>query len=117
CKCYESLSANEIKKAGDAFFAHLPFWRQKYVKRFILFVASPLDTTQQQDEIDKQTERFANEGIVFEPWSSRTLRTKLKVHRDIVFRYTRSNEWVDIICGPTIDRGETKVLIEGASGL
>ena len=117
CKCYEHLSANEIKKAGDAFFTHLSFWKQKHVKRFILFVASSLDTTQQQDEIDKQTERFANEGIVFEPWSSRTLRTKLKDHRDIVFRYTRSNEWVDNICGPTIDKGETKVLVQGASVL
>jgi tetratricopeptide (TPR) repeat protein len=76
-------------------------------------VASPLDTTQQQESIDAQIIRFATEKITYEPWSSRTLRTKLKDHRDIVFRYTRSAEWVEAICGPSIDNGQTSISNRG----
>lgn len=103
CKCKVNFPPGEIKKASDEFLKHLPYWKKRNVRKFILFVASTLDTTQQHEEIDGQVEAFAAHGIEYEPWSSRTLRTKLKDHRDIVLRYTRSKEWVEAICGPTID--------------
>lgn len=99
CKCYEKFTPGDIREASDEFLAHLEFWKERNVRRFILFVASPLDRTQQQDEIDKQTRRFAELGIEYEAWSSRTLRTKLTSHPDIVFRYTQSSAWVENICG------------------
>src|SRR5206468_4238455 len=101
----------------DTFLSNIEFWRKKKVTRFILMVASPLDSTQQHDSIEIQTTRFAAKGITYEPWSSRTLRTKLKDHRDIVFRYTNSHEWVEAICGPSIDNGQTTISTSGPSGL
>jgi hypothetical protein len=117
CKCWEEFPPSEIEKASDQFLKHIEFWRKKKVTRFILMVASPLDTIQQQETLDIQRSRFAAEGITYEPWSSRTLRTKLKDHRDIVFRYTRSTEWVEAICGPSIDSGQTSISINGQVSL
>jgi hypothetical protein len=105
CKCEADFPPRKIVKASDEFLKHLPYWNKRNVRKFILFVATTLDTTQQHEEIDRQIEAFAAHEIVYEPWSSRTLRTKLKDHRDIVWRYTRSKEWVEAICGPTIDSG------------
>lgn len=102
CKCYEDFPPAKIREASDEFLKHIDFWRERQVRRFILFVASPLDRRQQQDEVDQQIKRFAELGIRYEAWSARTLRTKLRDYQDIVLRYTRSREWVEIICGPMI---------------
>src|SRR5436190_6600877 len=117
CKCWRNLLPSEIEKATNKFLENIDFWRKKKVSRFILMVASPLDTTQQHDLLDVQRSRFAAEGITYEAWSSRTLRTRLKDHRDIVFRYTRSIDWVDAICGPSIDNGQTSISRGGGANL
>jgi hypothetical protein len=62
-------------------------------------VACDLDYTQQQDEIGKQAERFAENGIAYEAWSAKTLRLQLAPYPDIVLRYTQSEYWVTNICG------------------
>ena len=100
CKCSVNLKPGEIREAANDFLEHLDLWRGRGVRKYILFVASPLGRREQQDEIARQTKRFAEVGIVFEPWSSRTIRTKLSPHPEIVWRYTRSEEWVKAICGP-----------------
>ncbi len=107
CKCYEKFQPHEIREASKELLKHLDYWRERNVKRFILFVACPMDTTQRQEEIDRQTKAFYDLGIKYEVWSARTLRTKLKDHPDIVWRYSRSKEWVESICGIalTFDRG------------
>src|SRR2546421_1745675 len=117
CKCWEQFPPREIEKASDKFLNNIEFWRGRKVTRFILMVASPLDTTQQHESIETQIERFAAAGITYERWSSRTLRTKLKDHRDIVFRYTRSTEWVEAICGSAIDNGQTSNIVSGKISL
>jgi hypothetical protein len=99
CKCYEEFSPREIRKASEEFLKHLDYWKEKNVKRFILFVACAMDTTQRLEEIDRQIKAFHELGIEYEVWSARTLRTKLKDHPDIVWRYTRNREWVESICG------------------
>lgn len=99
CKCYEKFSPGKIQDASKEFLKHLDYWREKNVRRFILFVACTTDTVQQQEEIDKQIKAFRDLGIEYEVWSARTLRTKLKDHPDIVWRYTRNREWVESICG------------------
>jgi hypothetical protein len=115
CKCYEEFPPYEIRKASEEFLKYLSFWQEKNVRRFILFVASSLDRRQQQDEIDRQVKHFAGLGINYEPWSARTLRNKLRHHPEIVFRYTRSQERVEIICGRTFD--STPLGLDGSSGI
>lgn len=46
CKCYEDFPPAKIREASEEFLTHLDFWREKNVRRFILFVASPLDRRQ-----------------------------------------------------------------------
>jgi len=103
CKCTDYLPPNKIRKASDEFLKHLDVWCRRNVQRYILIVASPLHTRGQQDEIDRQVKYFASLGIKYEAWSARTLRSKLSTYPEIVRRYTRSEEWVRIICGTAAD--------------
>ena len=102
CKCQETITPGQMVQASDNFLLHIQHWKQRRVKRFILFVACDLDNTQQQEEILIQKARFVSEGIVYEAWSSRTLRQKLSPHRDIVSRHISSQEIVNQICGPLV---------------
>lgn len=99
CKCYENFRPAEIVKASDEFFAHWDYWKNLNVRRFVLFVACPLDRPQQQDEIQTQKARFLALGIRYEAWSARTLLTYLRPHRAIVERHIHSEESVNNICG------------------
>ncbi len=102
CKCYKEFSHREIEKASDGFFAHLGYWRERRVQRFILFVACDLDDVQQQEEIHRQLVRFAEHKIRYEAWSAQTLRSKLGPYRDIVARHLKAEYWIEHICGPAI---------------
>jgi hypothetical protein len=118
CKCCEYFSARQIKAASDEFLKYIDYWKARNVHKFILMVAGPLDTTQQQEEIISQTRRFRELGIEYETWSSRTLRTKLKDQRQIVLRYTKSQDSVDTICGPATHATQTiSVSMDRATGL
>jgi hypothetical protein len=113
CKCCVRFPPAEIRKASDKFLRNLEYWRDRNIKRFILFVATPLENKNQLDEIDKQIKRFADEGILYEAWSARTLRTKLRPYPDLVRRYTNSEEWVRMICGSKSEGDEKS---EGRNG-
>lgn len=99
CKCYQNFLPSGIRKASDEFCKHLAYWQSRNVRRFILFVACDLDSTQQQDEIGTQTERFAKYSIAYEAWAANTLRVELAPHADIVQRHIPSHDWVENICG------------------
>ena len=101
CKCYQDFQPRQIRAASDEFFEHIDYWQRKKVRRFILFVACELTTTQRLEAILTERERFAGYGIQYEAWSAITLRQKLAPYREIVYRYTRSNDLVETICGPT----------------
>jgi hypothetical protein len=103
CKCYENFPPAEIIKASDEFLDHWEFWKTRHVRRFILFVACPLDRPKQQDEIQNQIARFRALGVHYEAWSARTLLTYLRPHRAIVERHIHSEEWVNNICGRPLD--------------
>lgn len=99
CKCYKDFPPRKIQEASKEFLKYLAYWKEKNIRRFILFVACPMDTVQQQEEIDRQIKTFHEYGIVYEVWSARTLRTKLQGYHEMVWRYSRSREWVEAICG------------------
>ncbi len=115
CKCYQNFPPELIREASEEFLKHLAFWKERKVRRFILFVGSALDRRQQQDEIDEQIRRFDALGIRYEAWSARTLRTKLRHHPEIVWRYTKSQDWVENICGRTFNA--TSVDVDRSSGI
>ena len=100
CKCYKEFTAAKIREASDEFLKHIVYWRNWSVRRFILFVACDLSNTTLRKEIRKQKRRFELEGIIYEVWSARTIRQKLRPHPSIVANYFDSPEyWVKVICG------------------
>ena len=99
CKCYEDFQPRHIRKASEEFLKHIDYWQTQKVRRFILFVGCEVAQTQGQDEILIQRKRFAEHGIRYEAWPPSMLRQKLAPHPEIVYRYLKSQEWVEKICG------------------
>ena len=59
CKCHKDFQPAKIREASDVFFdSWETHWRNKNVKRFILFVASDLETRKRQEEVINQKKRF-----------------------------------------------------------
>src|SRR5262249_9612191 len=98
CKCWEKGTARAIKTASDEFLPHLKRWRSQGIKRFVLFVACPLDDTKLQDQVLAERERFAKLRLKYEVWDARKLRSKLRPHPDLVHAYC-GESWVKILCG------------------
>src|ERR1044072_899288 len=103
CKACESFSVSKIIDASNEFFEYWEFWKDKKIRRFILFVGCPLDDRKEQDEIQTQRARFQKVGILYEAWSARTLVTRLRPHRAIAERHIQSREIVNNICGRSFE--------------
>ncbi|MBI4494834.1 MAG: TIR domain-containing protein [Chloroflexi bacterium] len=101
CKAYARFTVANLRSASDEFLGHWEeTWSKRNVRRFVLIVACDLDTTQLQDEVSAQFERFAAYGVTYEAWSSTTLRVKLHPHPSIVGAYcSPAWYWVQEICG------------------
>ena len=100
-KCVKTFPKSKINQAAMVFMDHWEsHWKDKEIKRFILFVACDLTRTEQQDEINEWGVKFGKLGIVFEAWSPRIIQTRLSAHPEIVSRYFEPSEyWVKKICG------------------
>ena len=103
CKAHASFSADKIIEASDEFLKYWSVWKDRKVRRFILFVGCPLDDPQELNEIQTQRARFKSLGIQYEAWSARTLVTRLRPHRAIAERHIPSQEIVNNICGRPLD--------------
>lgn len=103
CKCEGSFSKKKIRDASDEFFRHWAYWKDKGVRRFILFVACDVTRTELQDEMLHQRARFANHGIDYELWGGANIQGKLRPHRIVARTYIDSEEIVNAICGPVIE--------------
>ena len=101
CKCHRNFPPHKIRDVSDEFFKHWEsHWSKRNVKRFILFVACDLKKINRQEEISKQTKRFAKYGIEYEAWSAEQIRTKLGPYPWIVGFYLHpSDHWIKEICG------------------
>ena len=101
CKCHKDFPPKKIGEVTNEFFKYWEnHWSKHKVKRFILFVASGLDTRKRQDEILKQRQFFYQYGIEYEVWSATQIRSKLRPHPGIVASYFHSSDhWVKEICG------------------
>ena len=101
CKCYARFSAGKVRAASDTFLRFWDsVWSEKGIKRFILLVACDLSRREQQETICEQVDRFRSKGVVYEAWSARTIRNKLRPHHSIVAAYCHpADVWVREICG------------------
>lgn len=100
CKCHRSFTSGQIKTASDEFLAHWDGrWKDRDVRRFILFVACDLSKTDRQERIDAERKRFAALGVVYEAWSARSITHKLSSAPGIVARCLGSDYWFERIVG------------------
>ena len=99
CKAYRKITAPQIKKASQAFLDHWETkWKEKNVKRFILFVACPLTRTELQDQVDEETKVFKQIGVIYEAWSNSTISQKIQPHLGVAQRYL-ADPWPERLCG------------------
>ena len=114
CKCHRDFPPHKIRDVSDEFFKHWEsHWSKRNVKRFILFVACDLSKINRQEEISKQTKRFAKYGIEYEAWSAAQIRNKLGPHPRIVGSYLHpSDHWIKEICGISTS---TSLFVENTS--
>lgn len=98
CKCYEALTASNVRDAVSKFLEHLDHWEKEAVTEFILFVACPADDRKVVDEIGEQRRRLAVHGIAFHVWDAGQLRNKVRPHSAIAATYC-TEAWVPFLCG------------------
>lgn len=77
-KAYRRFTARQIREAVKDFTDHWEsHWRDKKVRRFILFVGCVIKSRQAQDEIIAQTQALAKRGVAFEVWDASTIHDRL----------------------------------------
>ena len=108
CKCEKSFSVTKVRKASEAFLKYLSYWKDRKVRRFILFVACETNDTNINDEELLQRDRFEEIGIAYEIWNASTICKKLRPHRTIARTYIDSEEVVNSICGPAVESAATQ---------
>lgn len=98
CKKVEKFGPSDITTAIDKFLAGQ--WADK-AREFVLCVAIPLESKQQQDELDRQRIRLNKKGIKLSVWDGTpggTLSEQLKNFPDLVDDFF-GREWVKIFNG------------------
>ncbi len=100
CKCIvpQGLTVGLIREASDEFLQHLEYWRERGVRRFILFVSPDTSKTQINEEYQRQRTAFRQRGLDYELWGQAELVTKLRPHPDIVRTYLLEH-WTAELCG------------------
>lgn len=84
CKRYASFTPEQIVAVGQEFFknyGHGKRWRPGTVKRFILFVTSDLSSTDHQETISDEKDRFKASGIRYEAWPSANNEKPKTIHK------------------------------------
>jgi len=90
CKCKEDIYPHEIEKASIEFLKHWDYWEERDVRRFILFLACETEKTQLHEQIEKETKRFSEKGIKYEPWNQVCITEKARGNPDLVTTYFTS---------------------------
>lgn len=105
CKCYQDFPPAKIRAAAQEFLKHWSnYWKNRDVRKFILFVSCDLSKTKRQEAIEECIEDFKKIGVKFEAWSNRAIEHHLKKHPEIVSRYFDPPDyWVEKICGKKLE--------------
>jgi hypothetical protein len=95
CKRHADFDATHIEAAVTKFLKHP--WATKS-KFFALAVTVDLTPTELTNEVVRQTDRCAKEGIVFEAFDQNRLSQSLKAHQDLVDDFF-GRPWAIEFCG------------------
>lgn len=113
CKCYSTIRKGQIPQWGEEFLTHWDsHWKAKNVRKFVLIVASDVNSEEREIEIDAEKARFESYGVTYDVWGPRQLQNKLHRFRGIVSRYL-DPWWADRLCGSTQNTASTSVADTG----
>jgi hypothetical protein len=114
CKCWKSFTKTDLKKIVDGFIKEESHWKEKGVRRLIIFVGSIVADNKIQDEIQSYSRLFHSKDIVFEVWDAIKISRKLEVQRAIAEKYC-GPEWALRNCGAASKSHEgSRILNESA---
>ena len=99
CKCYGKVKKGDVQTWSDDFLSHLDtHWKPRNVRKFILAVAAPMNSSQRLADIDAERERFKALGLEYDCWSPRQLQELLREQPGIVSQHL-GPEWEPRLCG------------------
>ena len=99
CKREKSFTKGKIQKASKEFLDHWDsYWKSRDVRKFRIFVACELDTTDCQQQLEEERKRFESLGIIYEPWPASRINNELRRCPALVTQYF-GEEWAAIVCG------------------
>lgn len=100
CKCIvpKDLTVKLIQKASDEFLQHLEYWRERGVRRFILFVSPDASRKEINEEHLRQRAAFRQLGLDYELWGQAMIVSKLRPHPGITRTYLLDH-WTEQLCG------------------
>lgn len=104
CKKVAEFGPADIVSAVDKFLAGK--WAQD-AREFVLCVSISLESTQLQDELDRQRSRLSNSGIALSVWDGATaggICERLKAHPDLVDDFF-GRAWVAYFNGQSVAAG------------
>jgi hypothetical protein len=93
-----ALTVALIREASDEFLRHVDYWRDRRVRRFVLFVAPDASKAQIQEEHLRQRSEFRRLGIDYELWGQAAIVSKLRPYPGVARTYLR-DPWTDVLCG------------------
>ena len=97
-KCIEPkyVTPALVQAASKELLEHLAYWKERRVRKFILFVAADISRTNIQDEINRQRKSFLEIGIDYELWGEAVIANKLRPRPGIAGTYLPGH-WVTIL--------------------
>lgn len=107
CKRYKEVKESFLAKWSNEFLKHWDtYWKDKGVRRFVLSVATEINSTKLIEAADVERARFHALSISYEVWGPRHLEKLLRGHPGIVSKYLGA-EFVEQVCGVRIDNVAT----------
>lgn len=99
CKCHGNVAKGNIPQWSDDFLTHWEnHWKVRKVRKFVLIVASAVNSMQRAAEIEAEKARFAVFGVTYEVWGPRQLQEKIRHYPGLVSQYL-GTEFIPRLCG------------------
>lgn len=124
CKCYSTIKKGKIPEWSNDFLDHWDaHWKNREVQKFVLIVATFINSVERETEITIEKVRFAAINVEYEVWGARQLQEKLRNQAGIVSQFL-GPEWVTRLCGlvpsigvaPVTDAGALSALVVAQIG-
>lgn len=103
CKCYAVVAKGKVAEWTNDFLKHWDtHWHDKKIVRFILVVASAMNSEERLADVEAARALFTAKKVEFDVWAPRQLQERLRDQPGIVSEYL-GPEWIERLCGRSGD--------------